>query len=54
MIYIEIKRIHFRASTTLIREIDESWVKSGFILNRSHGIRWLIKKGIEKVKEDGM
>lgn len=46
-------RLNFRISDVTLREIDAAWVEFGLI-NRSEGIRWLLKKGLEKVKEDGL
>ena len=51
---VEKKQVAFTLSELMLREIDAAWVKSGHVVNRSEGIRWLIREGLEKVKEDGM
>ena len=51
---VEKTKIAFTLSDIMLREIDAAWVKSGHVVNRSEGIRWLIRKGLNKVEADGL
>ena len=44
-------RLNFRISDVKLREVDAAWVNAGLV-TRSEGLRWLINKGLEKVKKD--
>ena len=47
-------KVAFTLSEFMLREIDAAWVKSGHVVNRSEGIRWLIRKGLEEMQKDGL
>ena len=47
----DMKQVNTRLPDSMIREIDALWVGNGGFVNRSQGIRWLLKKGIDAVKE---
>lgn len=51
---VEKTKVAFTLSEIMLREIDAAWVKSGCVVTRSEGIRWLIRKGLKKVEEDGL
>ena len=51
---VEKTKVAFTLSDIMLREIDAALVKSGCVVNRSEGIRWLIRKGLEEVQKDGM
>ena len=50
---VEKTRVSFTSSDIMLREIDAAWTNYGCIVNRSEGIRWLIRKGLEEVRKDG-
>gem|GEM_PF-6491752 len=45
----DLRLISFRASESMIKEIDKTWMDNGGFITRSQGLRWLIRKGLEAV-----
>jgi metal-responsive CopG/Arc/MetJ family transcriptional regulator len=47
-------RVSLRIPDVKMREIDAAWTQQGGMINRSEGLRWIINRGLEKVREDGL
>jgi len=49
-------RISIRVSPILLREIDTAWLKRSekdkSLSNRSKGVKWLLRRGIEAFRDD--